>query len=169
MMWLSVLGLFCGIALGTLVGLPVAPLYILAGVLLGPSALPLVTVALLVHLVLAFVISRYYFRGFITRLTSRWLPRFTFAHPLGPRRLILLVRLIPGLPLFLQSYLLGLSPVPFDLYLLWSFVAHLPQAFGFVLAGQAFIQGQWLYLAAAVAFILLISLVSRLYASSSQR
>ena len=53
----------------------------------------------------------------------------------------LLVRLTPGPPFFLQSYLLGLAEVPFRLYMIVSWLAVLPLALAVVLLGKAAREG----------------------------
>ena len=53
----------------------------------------------------------------------------------------LLVRLTPGPPFFLQSYLLGLAEVPFRLYMMVSWLAVLPLALSVVVLGKAAREG----------------------------
>ena len=51
---------------------------------------------------------------------------------------ILLLRVTPGVPLFVQNYLLGLAQVRFDRYLAISFPVQLAYAVAFVSLGHAF-------------------------------
>lgn len=164
-------GTLVGIALGTLVGLPVAPLYLAAGLLWGVWALPLVAVALVVHMVLSYALTKSFLRPTIARLTKKlWqkkkLPSLS---NLGPQRLTVLVRLIPGLPLFMQSYFLCLLNVPFAAYFGWSLFIQLLWAGGFVLAGGALVRGQWGLLASVSLLIILFILLSQRYAQPQRQ
>lgn len=161
---------FLGIAFGTLIGVPAAPLYVVAGATWGPFAGPLIAFAFLLHLLLTYIISHSFLRGFIEKLLARFAPGKKLPDPvsIGPRRLVALVRFIPGIPLFVQSYFLSLCRVPFSIYLVWSLAIQLPWAWGCATAGQAFMQGQWLILVGAVLVIILLSLVARRYAQLSK-
>lgn len=167
-LWLGV-GTWLGIALGTLVGVPVAPLYLAAGLLWGVWGLPLTAVALCVHLILSEVLTHSFLRARIEKLTQRFAGKLPSVASFGPQRLTLLVRLIPGLPLFIQSYFLCLCRVPFAVYFAWSLFIQLLWALGFALAGQAFMRAQWHLLAAASLVIILGLLISFRYAKPQRQ
>lgn len=161
-------GTLFGIAFGTLVGVPVAPLYIAAGALWGIYALPLVALALCVHLFLSSALTHSFLRPAIERLTQKFQKKLPDLAHIGPQKLTLLVRFIPGLPLFVQSYFLCLCNVPFAAYFGWSLVVQLLWAAGFALAGGAFMKGQWLLLACICAVLLVFIFITQRYAKSQQ-
>jgi len=61
----------------------------------------------------------------------------------------LLVRIVPGTPFFLQSYLLGLARVPFGIYMVVSSLVPAAYIIGTILAGDALMRGDKGALAAA--------------------
>jgi uncharacterized membrane protein YdjX (TVP38/TMEM64 family) len=56
--------------------------------------------------------------------------------------LIILVRVTPGPPFFVQNYLLGLADVPFGRYLGWSVLVQGAFGTGVMLFGDALAQGR---------------------------
>lgn len=68
-------------------------------------------------------------------------------------RMILLLRLTPGIPLFFQNYLLGFFRVRFSLYLVLSFFCNGIFACGFVLAGAGFSDGNMMPLVSGIGLI----------------
>jgi uncharacterized membrane protein YdjX (TVP38/TMEM64 family) len=158
--------LFIGLAFGTALGVPAFPLYLIAGGVWGAAALPFIAVALLIHLSLVYFISHTFLQRFLHRLINRFLPasRQTRLSLLGPRQLTVLVRVIPGLPLFVQSYFLAFCGVPFGVCLVWSLAIQLPFAYAMSTAGKAALSGQWwMFSVAVIAFILLGVLLRLLY------
>jgi uncharacterized membrane protein YdjX (TVP38/TMEM64 family) len=75
-------------------------------------------------------------------------------------RLILLMRLTPGIPLFLQNYLLGFIRVPFCLYLPISFVCTGVIATGLVLSGAGLSEGQAATVATGISLIILAAILT---------
>jgi uncharacterized membrane protein YdjX (TVP38/TMEM64 family) len=122
-----------------LVGFPISPLWIAtgirAGTVLGGT---LTVVALALNQALGYWLARTWLRGPIeARLKARGMSVPVI--PAGEEALwILLVRVTPGVPLFLQNYLLGLARVRFSLYLAISLPAQMAYAVAFVSLGQAF-------------------------------
>lgn len=108
---------------------------------------------------------------------ERWLVRRGHSIPkFDPKeelRFLLLFRVTPGMPLFLQNYVLGLAGVRFGLYLPISLAAQAPYVLGFVWFGQSLTQtSAWkIGLAAGgiLAAILAVSLLRRLIAKPKSR
>jgi uncharacterized membrane protein YdjX (TVP38/TMEM64 family) len=79
------------------------------------------------------------------RLIERMLAAFSIRIPELPRgdhlRLILILRLTPGMPFFVQNYLLGLFRAPFRLYLVVSLGCNALFASGIVLSGAGIAEG----------------------------
>lgn len=88
---------------------------------------------------------------------ARLVRRFGIEIPVLPRRdhlrLILILRLTPGLPLFFQNYALGLVRAPFRLYLPLSIVLTGLLASGIVLVGAGVSDGRFLPLASGAALV----------------
>ncbi|WP_169928169.1 TVP38/TMEM64 family protein [Labilithrix luteola] len=116
---------FSAMAVLPIVGVPVSPLYVVAGVtfdtwigLLGSLA------ALAVNLALSFWIARSGLRPHLLRLmtrTGRALPDLE-NKPDNALRFALFMKLAPGLPLSFKHYVIALAGVPFSVYFAVSFV-----------------------------------------------
>lgn len=160
---------FVAMALLPLGPFPASLLFIMAGVRFGTSTGFLAGVAALaLNMSLGYWLAQRVFRMPLERwLVGRGhsIPQFD---PKGELRFLLLFRVTPGMPLFLQNYVLGLAGVRFRLYLPVSLAAQAPYVLGFVWFGQSLTQtSAWkIGLAAGgiMAAILAVSLLRRLLA-----
>lgn len=138
--------------------LPVTPFLVTAGIAFtarygewAGSALAASAVALNLALV--------YFpvAGPLRRFVQRFLERSRFAMPAGEQvggtRLCWVVRLTPVLPLFVQSYLLGILRVPYRSYLLASWTIQVPLAFVVAMSAGAVLEGNWILVLGALAVL----------------
>jgi uncharacterized membrane protein YdjX (TVP38/TMEM64 family) len=110
---------FAAMAVLPAIGLPITPLFVLAGATFG-VALGLLGsgVALGLNLSLCYAIARSGLRPRLEALLQRFeyeLPDFE-AKNKGALRFTLFVKLTPGAPAVAKNYLLGLTGVPFPLY-----------------------------------------------------
>ena len=99
--------------------------------------------AIAVNIALTYWMARQAVRPLLERLLRRFgyaVPRATAGNALS---IALLVRLTPGPPFFLQSYLLGLADVPFRLYMIVSWLCVLPWAVGAVVLGRGLFDGNF--------------------------
>jgi uncharacterized membrane protein YdjX (TVP38/TMEM64 family) len=99
--------------------------------------------AIAVNLALTYWLARYALRPVLTALAERYgykIPRVTKGNALS---ITLFFRLTPGIPFFVQSYLLGLAEVPFVLYMVASWVANLPMAIGAIVLGKGIFNGNF--------------------------
>lgn len=117
--------LFAAMVLLPLVGIPVTPLYVLAGAVFTPwIGLLGSLVALAVNLVLSFWIARSGLRPRLIGLMQR--TQYTLpdleATPADALRFALVVKLAPGLPLSFKHYAIAAARVPFATYFAVSFV-----------------------------------------------
>jgi uncharacterized membrane protein YdjX (TVP38/TMEM64 family) len=139
---------FLGMALLPAVGAPLTLFTIPAGEAFAPQmtlggviAVTLVAVAL--NLALTYWLAHRAFRP----LLERWVTRYGYRVPRvsadNALTVALLVRLTPGPPFFLQSYILGLAAVPFRLYMIVSWLAVLPWAVGAVVLGRGILNGNF--------------------------
>lgn len=133
--------LFLAIAILPGFAFPSSPLLVLAGVVWGSSlsTCALVIGAVLINITWTHWLSAGPCRTIISRiLGERWqsMPRSNLW------KLALMMRITPGVPLFIQNYTLGLLGVP----LLHSLVIAFPMSWlyvgGFVLTGGAIFKGQ---------------------------
>lgn len=98
--------------------------------------------AIAVNLVLTYWIGRYALRPWIERLVTRTgykIPQFDKDEQL---EVTLLLRITPGPPFFVQSYLLGLGNVEFFTYIWVSWSIAMAYGVGFVVFGDAIIHGK---------------------------
>ncbi len=150
---------------------PASVLFVLAGVRFGTFGGFIAGIlALALNMTVGYWIARHVVREPLIRwlaLRGHQVPQFDRSDEL---QFLLLFRVTPGTPLFLQNYILGLAGVRFRLYLPVSLVTQAPYVFGFVWLGQSLTQtGAWkivLAVAGGAAAVLTVSLIRRLVAKS---
>jgi uncharacterized membrane protein YdjX (TVP38/TMEM64 family) len=137
---------FTGMALLPLVGFPLAPFTFAAGPVFAPqlgvtAVIACALGAVTVNVALGYWISAQALRPLMQRLMQalgRTLPQATAS---SGWQLTLFVRVIPGTPFFVQSYLLGIARVPFLTYLSISVAVMAALIAGTILAGDAWMRG----------------------------
>lgn len=155
---------FSGMALLPAVGAPMSAFTLVAGEAFAPQmtvpgVIVTVGVAIAANIAITYWLARYALRPLLTKLVARYgyaVPRVTKDTALS---VALVVRLTPGPPFFLQSYLLGLAEVPFRLYLLVSWLAVMPLALAFVLLGKAAREGHFGKIGAVLGLIVVALVV----------
>ncbi len=148
-------GFFMAMALLPAVGFPLSPFWLTAAPVFGQSLglgfiIVLCGVSLAVNLVLSYWLARYAFRPALVWLVQRLgyeLPRVQADDQMS---VTLLLRVTPGPPYFVQSYLLGLAEIPFRIYMVVSWP--LSMAFGilFLFFGDSLAQGKGKFALAAI-------------------
>ncbi len=107
-----------------------------------PLVLVLVWLSIAVNLTLTYWLSRYLLRPWLVRLCN-WLgyslPQVAEENERG---LVILVRVTPGPPYVLQSYLLGFAGIRFFTYFFISWIISSLYACAFVIFGDALMQGR---------------------------
>ena len=139
---------FAAVALLPAFGAPLLAFTIPAGELFGPQlSIPGVIAASLaaiaVNLAFTYGLARYALRPLLSKLVKRYgysVPRVTPANALT---IILVLRLTPGPPFFLQSYILGLAEVPFRLYMIASWLSIIPMSVGAIILGRGLLNGNF--------------------------
>jgi uncharacterized membrane protein YdjX (TVP38/TMEM64 family) len=125
-------------------GVPTTWLYILAGASFGiPVGLVLSLLALAVNAALCFWLARKA-RPLFSRVLSKLetdLPDFTDKRK-GALRLVLGVKLAPGVPMFIKNYGLGISGVPFRMFFLATMLLTGIYAAAFVVVGSSLLEHQ---------------------------
>lgn len=137
---------FAAMALLPMIGFPLSPFVLTAGAVFGPELGAGWVIGWAVSAVAVNVSLSYWLAARGLRPVVAWgLARVGRSLPKEPIRsaleLTLALRVVPGTPFFLQSYLLGLARVPFVMYLAIS--TGVPAAYitGMVLAGDALERG----------------------------
>jgi uncharacterized membrane protein YdjX (TVP38/TMEM64 family) len=130
---------FAGLAVLPAVGLPVS-LFYLAAAAVFPLWISLIgtVVGLAINVSLCYWLARKWFRKGFERLMGRSRYRIPVVAAADLARLTLFLRLMPGPPFFLQSYILGMVEVPFATYFLISMGTQILIASGFIVLGSAF-------------------------------
>jgi len=133
-----------------------------------PGVIAAALAAIAVNLALSYWLARYAVRPLLARLAAIYgygIPRLTANNALS---VTLLLRLTPGPPYCLQSYLLGLAEVPFRLYLITSWICLLPWSIGALVLGEGVMNGNFKLalggLAVIAVAVLLVQRIRRAYA-----
>jgi uncharacterized membrane protein YdjX (TVP38/TMEM64 family) len=151
---------FAAMALLPAAGFPLSAFTLAAGPVFGPTmgsgwVIVCSLAAVLVNLLLTHWLANRALRPLIGRLLDYFEVRLPEAPATGAWQLVLIVRLTPGPPYWLQSYLLGLMRVPLGPYL----VVSLSMMAGFIVAvvfgGEAIIHGNGRLAIAAIAVLAL--------------
>ena len=130
--------LFLAIAVLPLFGCPASPLLIAIGIRLGTATgMLFVGAAYLINFTAGYWIARSWFRAPLRRWLERRGQRVPEVAAADETQFILLVRITPGPPLFMQTYMLGLARVRFGRYLLYSMLVQLCYTFAFLSFGQS--------------------------------
>ncbi len=154
------------LALVVLPGFPVpnSALLFLAGVVWRErpvEACLIALLAMLMNLAWTYWLAAGFGRRSVERV-SAWLGfRITEVRESNRLRVVLALKLTPGIPMFVQNYLCGFLGVPFGLYLLVSMVCNGLIGMGFVLAGVGFGDGKLVPALAGLFLVILGALVIR--------
>ena len=159
--------LFFAIALLPGFAFPVAPLLILAGAVWGgtPGACALALAAILINVFWTHQLAAGPCRAIIIRLLGnrweRWRNPPTGSH----WQVACMLRVTPGVPLFVQNYLIGLLGIPLRISLALAIPITGAYVCGFVITGGAIFEGQigllLVGISLLVATALLVNLVRR--------
>ena len=138
---------FGSIAVLPAFGFPISLFYFTAGpAFAAQMTLPGVIAAALAALAVNFALS-YWLAHRALRPMAEWLLSHTKfrvprVSPENELTVAVLVRVTPGPPLFLQSYILGLSGVRFRVYMAVSMAAQVVYCSGFIVFGKALMEGK---------------------------
>ena len=145
---------------------PLSVLLLAAGVVYGERyglfyAGLLASTAIIINLSCTYWVARFPAR----RLVERLVRRFDFEIPELPKhhvlRFTIIFRVTPGIPFFLQNYILGLAGVPFRPYFIVSSLAQLVWTFGFVVSGGAIFKGNAGLAIAGVCLLVVATLITQ--------
>ncbi|QTN32159.1 VTT domain-containing protein [Akkermansiaceae bacterium] len=152
--------LFLAIVLLPGFGFPASPLIVLAGVVWGSTwqtcAITIAAVAL--NMAWTHFLAAGPARAIVIRLLGERWQRWKNIHPDNLRRLTILFRITPGIPFFIQNYVLGLLGVPFLTYISISVPLNGIFVIGFVLTGGAIFEGDLGMVAAGISILIAAAL-----------
>ncbi len=161
--WVRGLGagwFFAAFAVLPAVGFPVSPFALGAGSLFGPvlglpTVLALAGLSMAVSMSLSYVLAAFLLRPWVTRMLE-FLGYRVPVVPAGKQRMfVFLVRITPGAPYVFQSFLIGLSGVPFRVYLIVSWLVATSTVSLMIVFGDALIKGHGKVALAALSGVVL--------------
>jgi len=124
-------------------------------------------VAVFVNLILTYWLARYALRPTLVQLIGMSKYKIPVVAVADQAEITLLLRITPGPPFFLQSYLLGLAEIPFVTYMWISWLISMSYAVGFIVFGDAILHGKgklaFVGLSALVAVALAVHLLRKHY------
>ncbi|MGB0578091.1 MAG: TVP38/TMEM64 family protein [Limisphaerales bacterium] len=151
------------LGMGTLplVGVPLSAFWLAAGAAFKPPwyAFTIIMGGMAINFALAYLVSNRWLRGPITRLFEKRGIKIPEAKPSEYIKLTLAIRLFPGLPNFMQSYLLGLANVPFRTYFFVSFPPQIAYAIGFVVIGESLVEMKGFKLVLGISIVVAAGLI----------
>ncbi len=156
--------LFFAIVLLPALPVPASPLLILSGIVYGsqfgmPVACAITILGLVLNMSWTYAVAAGPARALVERLMRRLEVHVPKLSTGGAFQLILIMRITPGFPFFLQNLVLGFLRVPFRLYLPMSAALTSIFAIGFVVSGGAIFKGNFsLALLGVVLVVLAITL-----------
>lgn len=124
-------------------------------------------VAVFVNLVLTYWLARYALRPTLVQLIGLTKYKIPVVAAADHAEISLLLRITPGPPFFLQSYLLGMAEIRFSTYLWISWVVTMAYSAGFIVFGDAILHGKgklaFVGLSVLVAVALVVHLLRKHY------
>ncbi len=138
---------FAAMAVLPVAGVPMSPFALAAAPLFGarlgtPVILGLGLAAITFNLTMTYWLARRWLRPLLSRLLIRLGYKMPQVESGDATDLIVLLRVTPGPPFFVQNYLLGLAEVPFGRYLVISCAVQWSFNVAFMLFGDALSQGR---------------------------
>jgi uncharacterized membrane protein YdjX (TVP38/TMEM64 family) len=129
--------------------LPASPLLILAGVVYiplfgAPVACLLAISAMMINMSAMYWVGAYPARSLVKTIIEKYdfrVPKLTGG---GALQFVIVLRVTPGFPFFLQNLLLGFLHVPFRSYIIVSAIINAIFVTGFVISGGAIFEGKGL-------------------------
>jgi len=138
---------FTAMALMPAFGVPTLPFTLVAGSAFGErmgmaGTVLAVNAAMTVNLALTYWLSRWVFRTRLARLFEKLGYKLPEVDRGDITDLIIILRVTPGVPFFVQNYLLGLADAPVRLYFLLSCLFVWPNNAAFTIFGDALRHGR---------------------------
>ena len=143
-------------------GFPLSPFYLLSSAYGVTVALAASAVAMAGNLLFSFWLAV----GFCRPLIERFLRRYDYRIPevgqANQVRVTLIIRLTPGLPFFVQNYVLALAGVRFRIYMMLSWLAQMAYAIAFIVLGESVFEGRVGLAVVAISLVIVLLIVTRI-------
>lgn len=160
---LGAIPFFLAMAILPTFGFPVTPFYLLAGATFGIwVSLVGTTLSQALNLVLAYWLSRRYLRGLIEWLMRKTKYRIPEVSSENVLKFAILVRITPGPPNFVKSFILVLARIPFLPFFVVSLPITMGYAIGIIVFGDSLADGEPLQAIGGVVFLVLFMLVIKI-------
>jgi len=131
---------FLAMAVLPVIGFPVTPFYLLAGATFGVLfSLVATGISQAINLTLAYWLARRYLRGVIEKLVAKANYKIPHIQPKNYVNFSLLVKITPGPPNFLKSFILGLARIPFGIFFIVSWPTTMGFAVGVIVFGDSLV------------------------------
>lgn len=154
---------FSVVFIASLLPIPASVLYAGAGTLYGvPTTLLWIAfTAVLANTIIFFICSSFLRPTLIRLVEQRGHVVPTIDSDGDANLLIAFIRITPGIPYFLQNWIIGLSGVALVRSLAITLVIHMVYASGFVILGRSAFEGELGQVALAIALLVAISILAR--------
>jgi uncharacterized membrane protein YdjX (TVP38/TMEM64 family) len=138
---------FLAMALLPALGVPVLTFTLTAGPIFAPQmgTVPVVAAALAavtINMILTYCLARWALRPWVAGLLARLGHHLPELDAADTTDLIVVLRVVPGVPFFVQNYLLGLADAPLARYLAISCVVIWGYTAGIIVFGNALLEGR---------------------------
>lgn len=166
---------FGAMALLPAAGMPLLAFSLTAGPVFGASlGMGTVVVAGLlastVNILLTYWLARYALRPFLDRVVKRFGHRLpNMEASADSTDLIVMIRVTPGIPFFVQNYLLGLADAPIGKYVVISCAVNWTYTGGLILFGDALLHGKGKLIILAVSVLIVAMALTHLLRRHSNR
>ena len=145
-------------------GAPLSVFTLTAGELFAPQMTMLGVIAAMMlaiaaNLAFTYYLARYALRPILSKVIKRYGYSIPSVTPENALSVALTLRLTPGPPFALQSYMLGLAEVPFRLYMIVSWLCILPWAVGAIVVGKGAFNGNFLLISYGIGVIAVATFV----------
>ena len=141
-------------------GVPVSLFYIVSGLAYDlNTALVVSSIGIMNNLLLTYWLTK----SFLHKPIQGFLLKKGFPRVKVPAeevlKITLLIRILPGLPFFLQSYLLGIISIPFLPYFIISILTQFMWAVLYIIFGNALHESSWGFVISAILAIVVFGLI----------
>lgn len=163
---------FAAMAVLPVLGMPITPFFVIAGLRFGiVGGLALAAMATTFNLLLCYWVAHGRLRPKLRGLIARRFPALANldVDRRGAWRLTLLVKLVPGVPLFVKHYALGVAGVPLSIYLAVALLTTAPYGTAFVVLGESALEGDVGQALMALGGLMLLAVVVLVWRSFRSR
>jgi uncharacterized membrane protein YdjX (TVP38/TMEM64 family) len=161
-MWIQSLGagtFFIALAVLPAFGAPVSPFYVLSGSFGKTLAIVGCLSALTVNIAFTYVLARWLLHPIAEKLVALTGRKIPVVKKEDQWIVAFLLRITPGPPFFIQSYILALAGVPFGIYMAVSVPVVWAYAIGMIIVGESLMTGKGGQLMFGVSLFVAISLI----------